>query len=132
VPAWLRSRSRPAPSLRRRRFYEPRWVEGPQTVWRPDPVCPAGSRPRWPTHRLRRSRLFEPGWPQAQQFIGTQPRWVEEAGGGGGLAEGGTAGSGLAEGGSGSSGLVEGGTAGSGLAESGASSSGLVEGSGGV
>jgi hypothetical protein len=110
VPAWLRSRPRPLPSLRaRRRFHEPRWVEGPQTVWRPDPVCQSGARPRWPTHRLRRGRFAEPGWPQAAQFIGAVPRYVEGGAGGAGLVEGGGGGSGQVEGGAGGSGLVEGG-----------------------
>jgi hypothetical protein len=111
-PAFLRTRPRPLPyQRRRRRFHEPRWAEGPQTVWRPDWQPQAGPRPRFAA-KLRRSRWFEPGWPQGLQFIGTPPRWVEEAGGG--------------------VGLVEAGGAGSGLVESGASSSGLVEGSGGV
>jgi hypothetical protein len=110
VPAWLHSRPRPLPSLRaRRRFHEPRWVEGPQTVWRPDPVCQSGARPRWPTHRLRRGRFAEPGWPQAAQFIGAVPRYVEGGAGGTGLIEGGGGGSGQVEGGAGGSGLVEGG-----------------------
>lgn len=132
VPAWLRTRPRSVPSLRaRRRFHEPRWVEGPQTVWRPLFKGQAGPRPRFAA-KLRRMRWFEPGWPQAQQFIGTPPRWVEEAGSGSGLAEGGGGGVALLEGSGSGTGLAEGGAGSSGLAEGGGGGAGLVEGSGGV
>jgi len=82
VPAWLRSRPRPVPSLARRgHFHEPRWVEGPQSVWRPDPVCQSGGRPKWPAHRPRRGRQFAPPWPSvAPPIVNINPEGPEQIG----------------------------------------------------
>lgn len=133
APAFLRSRSRPIPSLRRRWFHEPPWPQIPvqPSVWRPTLHTRPGVRGRFAA-KLRRGRWFEPGWPQVAQFIGIPPRWVEEAGGGSALLEGGAGGVALLEEASAGSGLIEGGSGGSSQAESAGGSSGLVEGSGGI
>jgi hypothetical protein len=128
MPAWLRSRPRPAPSLRfRRRFHEPRWAEGPQTVWRPPFKGQAGPRPRFAA-KLRRGRYAQPPWPQV--IITTPPpRWIE-SGGGGSAPEGGGGSGTTLEGGGGGTALTEGGGSGGGQIESGSGSPSGIEGGG--
>ncbi len=54
---------------RRSGWFDPPWPQGPQTTWRPDPISPAGWRPRWPVYRLRRGKYFEPVW--------EPPEWIK-------------------------------------------------------
>jgi hypothetical protein len=74
VPASIRARLRPPPSLRRGRLHEPPWPQAvvQPSVWRPDPVRACR---RAPAVLARRGQFNEPPWPQAVAAAPTALQW---------------------------------------------------------